>query len=91
MAQERRVELQEMKDSVNLLISTIKQLEKESSPDTKKIAALRTAITMLGIYNGNKQCGTWPTPSARVQELETYWKCTFDNAPYGKKFVLRYE
>jgi hypothetical protein len=89
-AQENRVELKEMKDTVNLLVSTIKELEKESEPDKKKIDAARTRLTILVIYNGDKQCGTWPSPSTKIELIEEYWKCTFDHAPYGKKFVLNY-
>lgn len=90
LSQEKRVELKEMKDTVNLLVTTIKELEKESNPDKKKIDAVRTRLTILIIYNGDKQCGTWPSPSTKIELIEQYWKCTFDNAPYGKKFVLNY-
>ena len=89
-AQEKRVELKEMKDTINLLVTTIKELEKETIPDKKKIDELRTRLTILVIYNGDKQCGTWPSPSTKIELIEKYWKCTFDNAPYGKKFVLSY-
>ena len=89
-AQEKKVELKEMKDTVNLLISTIKELEKENTPNKIKIDAARSRLTILVIYNGDKQCGTWPSPSTKIELIEEYWKCTFDKAPYGKKFVLNY-
>ena len=89
-AQEKRVDLKEMKDTVNLLVNSIKELEKESGPNKKKIDEVRTRLTVLIIYNGDKQCGGWPSPSAKIELFEEYWKCTFDKAPYGKKFVLNY-
>lgn len=89
-AQEKRVELKEMKDTVNLLLTTVRELEKETTPDKKKIEELRSRLTILVIYNGDKQCGTWPSPSTKIELIEEYWKCTFDKAPYGKKFVLSY-
>ena len=89
-AQEKKVELKEMKDTVNLLISTIKELEKESGLNKKKIDEVRTRLTVLIIYNGDKQCGGWPSPSSKIELIEEYWKCTFDKAQYGKKFVLNY-
>lgn len=89
-AQEKRVELKEMKDTINLLVTTVKELEKEATPDKKKIDDLRSRLTILVIYNGDKQCGTWPSPSTKIELMEEYWKCTFDKAPYGKKFVLNY-
>lgn len=89
-AQEKRVDLKEMKDTVNLLISSIKELEKESGPNKKKIDEVRTRLTVLIIYNGDKQCGGWPSPSSKIELIEVYWKCVFDKAPYGKKFVLNY-
>lgn len=89
-AQEKRVELKEMKDTINLLITTVKNLEKESSPDKKMLEELRSRLTILVIYNGDKQCGTWPSPSTKIELIEEYWKCIFDKAPYGKKFVLNY-
>ena len=89
-AQEKRVELKEMQDTINLLVTTVKNLEKESIPDKKKIDELRTRLTILIIYNGDKQCGTWPAPSGKIELFEEYWKCTFDHALYGKKFVLNY-
>ncbi len=89
-AQEKKVELNEIKDSINLLIVTVKELEKENNPDKKKIDAARSRLSMLAIYNGDMQCGSWPPPSTKIELFEEYWKCTFDKALYGKKFVLSY-
>jgi hypothetical protein len=89
-AQGRRAELTEMKDSINLLVSSIKALEKETTPDKLRIVDRRTRLMVLLIYNNDKQCGAWPAPSGKIEEFELYWKCVFENAPYGKKFVLSY-
>ena len=90
LAQSKLVELNEMKDTVNLLVSTIKELEKSAIPDKKKLDDTRTRLMILVIYNSNNQCGTMPSPSAKIELIEVYWKCVFDNALYGKKFVLSY-
>jgi hypothetical protein len=87
-AQEKRVELKEMKDTINLMVSNIKELEKQNPLDMKKIDAARTRLGILIIFNGDTQCGSWPPPSTMIELIELYWKCTFDNAPYGKTFVL---
>ncbi len=89
-AQSRTAEIAEMKDTVHLLDSSIRALEKETMPDKMRIEHIRTRLMVLLIYNNNKLCGVWPSPSAKIEELETYWKCVFDNAPYGKKFILSY-
>ena len=89
-AQGRRAEIAEMKDTINLLISSINALVKESSTDKKQIDEKRTRLMVLLIYNNNKQCGVWPSPAAKMEEFELYWKCVFDNATPGKKFVLSY-
>ena len=89
-AQGRTAEIAEMKDTVNLLVSSIKALEKETTADKKQIDDKRTRLMVLLIYNSSKECGTWPAPSAKMEEFETYWKCIFDNALYGKKFILSY-
>ncbi|MEP7237928.1 MAG: hypothetical protein ABI685_08690 [Ferruginibacter sp.] len=88
LAQTKRVELNEMKDTVNLLISTIKELEKSAIPDKKKLDDTRTRLIILVIYNSDSQCGVMPPPSAKIELFELYWKCLFDNALYGKKFML---
>jgi hypothetical protein len=89
-AQEKWVEMKEMKDTVNLLVSTIKELEKQNPIDMKKMDAARTRITVLVILNTNGKCGSMPPPSATIELIELYWKCLFDTAYYGKKFVLNY-
>ena len=89
-AQSRTAEIAEMKDTVNLIISSIRTLEKEVSPDQKQIDVKRTRLMELLIYNSTTQCGVMPAPSAKVEAFETYWKCLFDNALYGKKFILSY-
>ncbi len=89
-AQSRQAEIKEMKDTVNLLVSTIRSLEKETTPDKKMIDDTRTGLMVLLIYNNEKKCGLWPSPSSAIEVLEDYWKCVFDNAPYGKKFILSY-
>lgn len=87
-AQSKQVEVKEMKDTVNLIISKIKSLEKETAPDKKQIDDLRTRVMVLLILNSNRECGTWPSPSSKIELIEEYWKCLFDKAPYGKKFIL---
>lgn len=74
-AQGRRAEITEMKDSVNLYISTIKTLGKTSSTEKNKIDDTRTRLMVLLIYNNNKKCGEWPHPLAKMEEFEVYWKC----------------
>jgi len=88
-AQARRAEAAEMKDTINLLISTIRSEEKATTPDQKRIDAARERLTMLAIYNSNGQCGPW-APSEKMEIFEAWWKCIFGNALYGKKFVLSY-
>jgi hypothetical protein len=90
LAQETRIDMKEMKDTVNLMIATIKELEKGSVADSKKLEDVRTRLSVLTIYNGPIECGSWPSPSAKIEIIEAYWKCTFDKAPYGKKLVLHY-
>jgi len=87
-AQEKRVELKEMKDTISLMISTVKDLEKQANPDKEQLSDLRKKLMLLVIYNGNKECGTWPPPDTKIEIIEAYWKCTFDKAIYGKTFVL---
>jgi len=87
-AQTKQVDIKQMKDTVNLLVTTTRSLEKETTPDKKKIDDTRTRLMLLVIYNSDKQCGTWPSPSAKIELFEDYWKCVFDNAPYGKQFNL---
>lgn len=87
-AQSKQVEIKEMKDTFNQLIGNIKSLEKETTPGKKLIDDVRTRLMVLLIYNSNKQCGTWPSPSYKIEFIEDYWKCVFDNAPYGKMFNL---
>jgi len=89
-AQGRRAEAAEMKDTINLLISTIRSEEKAATPDKKRIDAARERLMVLLIYNNNKECGLWPSPSEKMEVFEAYWKCVFDNAGYGRKFVLSY-
>ena len=89
-AQERRAEIAEMKDTVNLLLSIIRTEEKAAEPDKKRLDAAKERLMVLLIYNSNKQCGAWPSPSAKVELFEDSWKCIFDNAGYGRKFVLSY-
>ena len=89
-AQSRMAEIAERKDTINVLDSTIKALEKETVPDKIRIGDKRTRLMVLLIYNNNNLCGSWPSPSAKMEEFEQYWKCVFDNALYGKKFILSY-
>jgi hypothetical protein len=86
-AQNKQVDIKEMKDTVNSIITKIKAIEK-SAPGKQQADDLRTRLTLLVIMNGDKQCGLWPTPSTKIELMEEYWKCTFDNALYGKKFIL---
>ena len=90
-AQPRRAEISEMKDSVNLLVDSIKFMEKERTPDKKMIDDLRTRLMVLLIYNNKKVCGAWPSPSSKIELFEDYWKCLFDKALYGEKFILSYK
>ncbi len=87
-AQSKQVDIKEMKDTVSLLVSKIKSLEKETNPTKKLIDDVRTRLTVLLILNSDRQCGAWPSPSSKIEIIENYWKCAFDNAPYGKMFNL---
>ena len=90
-AQPRRAEISEMKDSINLLVDSIKSMEKENTPDKKMINDVRTRLMVLLIYNNKKVCGAWPSPSSKIELFEDYWKCLFDKALYGEKFILSYK
>lgn len=87
-AQSKQVDIKEMKDTVSLLVTKIKSLEKETNPNKKLIDDVRTKLTVLLILNSDRQCGAWPPPSSKIEIIENYWKCAFDNAPYGKMFNL---
>jgi len=87
-AQQKRVEIAEMKDTVNWYVTKIKDLEKETKPDQTAISQTRERLVVLMILNLNAACGSLPSPSSRIEILEEYWKCVFEKAPYGKKFYL---
>ncbi|HMK27598.1 MAG TPA: hypothetical protein VK483_16315 [Chitinophagaceae bacterium] len=87
-AQSRQADIKEMKDTINQIVSRVKSLEKETTPDKKQVDDLRTKVMVLLILNSNRECGVWPSPSSKIELIEDYWKCLFDKAPYGKKFIL---
>ena len=87
-AQSKQVDLKEMKDTVNLIVSNIKTLEKASNPNKKHISDERSRLMVLLIYNSNKECGVWPSPSSKIELIEAYWKCVFEKAGFGKRFSL---
>lgn len=87
-AQQKRVDIAEMKDTVSWYVTKIKNLEKEKQPDQSAISSTRERFVVLMILNLNATCGSLPSPSSKIEILEEYWKCVFDKAPYGKKFSL---
>lgn len=87
-AQQKKVEIAEMKDTVNWYVTKIKDLEKEKNPEQTDLYQVRGRFMVLMILNMNSACGSLPPPSSKIEVLEEYWKCVFEKAPYGKKFSL---